>query len=153
MTMHLIKGLSDSGSRKPPKQLTEKQKSELKPKWKERNQMLKKMHLPVQTFEEFLDYIQGKPLKVKPKKTTLLSGSDPQDKYYTVSKESGTQGFEPCVMKRNVLDPRVLANEKPEVRDAILAKSRRTMPLYNKGSYQYVTDGEDVTTLGSRSRR
>lgn len=46
-----------------------------------------------------------------------------------------------------------LANEKVDVQAQILSKAARVSPIYNKGGYQYVTPGEDVKTIGSKSRR
>jgi hypothetical protein len=50
----------------------------------------------------------------------------------------------------------VMANlhkESPEVQKAILDKASRVMPLFNKGGLQYATPGEDMTQVGSKSRR
>lgn len=50
----------------------------------------------------------------------------------------------------------VMANlhkEKPEVQKEILDKASRVMPLFNKGGLQYLTPGEDIKTVGSKSRR
>lgn len=55
-------------------------------------------------------------------------------------------GFKSGVMEN-------LHREKPEVQKEILAKASRCMPLYNKGGYQYATEGTDMTTVGSKSRR
>lgn len=55
-------------------------------------------------------------------------------------------GFKTGVMEN-------LHREKPEVQKEILAKASRCMPLYNKGGYQYATEGTDMTTVGSKSRR
>jgi hypothetical protein len=130
-------------------------------RWKQRNKMLKQLGVQTETFEQFLTFIFGKGKKEKPSKEPLsnvyslkipVNGRTKRDIYNTVSKETKIVDPYSCA-KRSIMDPRVLANEKPEVREAILAKSRRLMPLYNKGGYQYVTDGEDVTTLGSKSRR
>lgn len=55
-------------------------------------------------------------------------------------------GFKTGVMEN-------LHKEAPKVQKAILDKASRCMPLYNKGGYQYMTDGTDVTTVGSKSRR
>jgi hypothetical protein len=46
-----------------------------------------------------------------------------------------------------------LYKESPEVQRKILEKANRCMPLYNKGSYQYCSETEDMTQIGSRSRR
>jgi hypothetical protein len=55
--------------------------------------------------------------------------------------------------KRSVMDPMSWRGESPEVVAATQAKAQRLMPLYNKGPVQYLTDGEDLTTVGSKSRR
>lgn len=50
----------------------------------------------------------------------------------------------------------VMANihkEAPHVQKAILDKASRVMPLYNKGGLQYATDGTDMKTVGTKSRR
>jgi hypothetical protein len=50
----------------------------------------------------------------------------------------------------------VMANihkEAPHVQKAILDKASRVMPLYNKGGLQYMTDGTDPKTVGTKSRR
>jgi hypothetical protein len=55
-------------------------------------------------------------------------------------------GFKTGVMEN-------LHKEKPDVQKEILAKASRCMPLYNKGGYQYATEGTDMKTVGSKSRR
>jgi putative aminopeptidase FrvX len=49
-----------------------------------------------------------------------------------------------------MMDPAKLAKESPEVRDAIVAKSKRIAIPYSKGAYQYVTDGAEIQTLGRK---
>ena len=46
-----------------------------------------------------------------------------------------------------------LHKEAPEVQKEIMLKASRCMPLFNKGGLQYLTPGEDVTQVGSKSRR
>lgn len=46
-----------------------------------------------------------------------------------------------------------LHKEAPQVQKEILAKASRCMPLYNKGGYQYATDGTDMKMVGSKTRR
>jgi hypothetical protein len=46
-----------------------------------------------------------------------------------------------------------LHKESPEVQQEILYKASRCMPLYNKGGIQYATPGEDMTQVGTKSRR
>jgi hypothetical protein len=50
----------------------------------------------------------------------------------------------------------VMANlhkESAAVQREILDKASRCMPLYNKGGLQYATPGEDMTQVGTKSRR
>ena len=46
-----------------------------------------------------------------------------------------------------------LHKESPAVQREILDKASRCMPLYNKGGLQYATPGEDMTQVGTKSRR
>jgi hypothetical protein len=46
-----------------------------------------------------------------------------------------------------------LHKEAPDVQREILIKASRCMPLFNKGGLQYATPGEDMTQVGSKSRR
>lgn len=46
-----------------------------------------------------------------------------------------------CV-KNTVMSPENLAKESAEVRDAIIRKAQRVIPLYNKGNAMYATDLE-----------
>lgn len=46
-----------------------------------------------------------------------------------------------------------LYKETPEVQRKILEKANRCMPLYNKGGYQVCSENEDMSQVGSRSRR
>lgn len=43
-----------------------------------------------------------------------------------------------------------LHKEKPEVREEILQKAKRTAPLYSKGGYQYITDGTSLKEIGKK---
>jgi hypothetical protein len=46
-----------------------------------------------------------------------------------------------------------LHNEPKHVREEILKKASRVMPLYNKGGLQYATPETDMKTVGTKSRR
>ena len=46
-----------------------------------------------------------------------------------------------------------LHKESAAVQREILDKASRCMPLYNKGGLQYATPGEDMTQVGTKSRR
>lgn len=50
----------------------------------------------------------------------------------------------------------VMANlhkESEETRKAILEKASRVMPLYNKGGLQLLSPNDDLTKIGTQSRR
>ena len=46
-----------------------------------------------------------------------------------------------------------LHREPEHVKQAILNKKSRVMPLYNKGGYQLASENEDMTQIGARTRR
>lgn len=70
------------------------------------------------------------------------------DRNYTTSNSFGTS--DACV-DRSIMNR--LHKETKETRDEILRKASRCMPLYNKGGLQYATEGEDMTQVGTKSRR
>lgn len=55
------------------------------------------------------------------------------------------------VSRNSVMEPMNLAKESDEVREAIIAKSKRIAIAYNKGAYQYVTDDTDAKTIGKKT--
>lgn len=46
-----------------------------------------------------------------------------------------------------------LHKESKETREAILEKASRVMPLYNKGGLQLLSPNDDLTKIGTQSRR
>lgn len=54
--------------------------------------------------------------------------------------------------RRSVMDPANLARESEETQQAIIAKSKRIAPMFNKGADQYITEESDLTTLGRKIR-
>jgi hypothetical protein len=52
--------------------------------------------------------------------------------------------------RKSMTDPMTLAKESQEVRDAIIAKSKRLAPLYSKGPVQLMTEGTDYKTVGRK---
>ena len=64
---------------------------------------------------------------------------------YQLSNSVGN-GFKKGIMEN-------LHKESPEVQKEIMLKASRCMPLFNKGGLQYATPGEDMTQVGSKSRR
>jgi len=64
---------------------------------------------------------------------------------------AGLSGSKSACAKRGVMAN--LHKEKPEVREAILEKASRVMPLYNKGGLQLLSPSDDLTKIGTLSRR
>lgn len=54
--------------------------------------------------------------------------------------------------RTSVMDAANLARESEEVRAAIIAKSKRIAPQFNKGADQYITEESDLRTLGRKIR-
>lgn len=67
------------------------------------------------------------------------------DNPYELSNSIGN-GYKKGIMEN-------LHKEAPEVQKEILDKASRVMPLFNKGGLQYLTPGEDITQVGTKSRR
>lgn len=78
---------------------------------------------------------------VRKSTTPDLTTSNP----YQLSNSVGN-GFKKGIMEN-------LHKEAPDVQREILVKASRCMPLFNKGGLQYATPGEDMTQVGSKSRR
>jgi len=64
---------------------------------------------------------------------------------------AGMSGSASSCVKRDIMSN--LHKEPEKVRKEILVKASRVMPLFNKGGLQYATPGEDMTQVGTKSRR
>lgn len=64
---------------------------------------------------------------------------------------AGISGNASSCAKRGVMVN--LHKEPKHVRDAILEKASRVMPLYNKGGLQLLSPNDDLTQIGTKSRR
>jgi|GEM_PF-2528655 len=82
--------------------------------------------------------------KFKPIDTYSLSYRGQHDKKVSIDSGIG------IAAKRSIMDPMVLQREKPEIVEAIKQKAMRTAPLFNKGGLQYISDGEDLTSIGKK---
>jgi len=93
------------------------------------------------------------------KKPSKLSGPLAQAKPYRRGFEENKKipsvdsGMPGVLGVTSIMDPFNLQKESEDVREAIIAKSKRVAIAYNKGGYQYITDETDPTTLGSSERR
>lgn len=63
----------------------------------------------------------------------------------------GLSGDASSTAKRGVMAN--LHKESENVRKEILLKASRVMPLFNKGGLQYASPNEDMTMVGTKSRR
>lgn len=73
----------------------------------------------------------------------------PADRSTAHIKSLNPTDMSPCTVK-SIMDPKELAKETPEVREAILAKSKRIAPAYNKGAAQFISDEMDPTDIGRK---
>jgi hypothetical protein len=64
---------------------------------------------------------------------------------------AGMSGTKDACAKRDIMTN--LHKEPEHVRKEIMAKASRVMPLYNKGGLQYASPSEDMTMVGSKTRR
>lgn len=66
MSMHIVgPWLSTTSTKKRKAKVTKRQQEELERGWRDRNQRLKEMHLPKETFEQYLEWVYGKGSKKK----------------------------------------------------------------------------------------
>jgi len=63
----------------------------------------------------------------------------------------GISGHAQSTKVRNLYT--LLKDEDAKTRNDILSKAMRVMPLYNKGGLQLALESDDISTLGSKSRR
>lgn len=68
--MHIVGPWNTSKSRKCKEKVTKAKQEELERNWRNRNQRLKEMHLPKETFEQYLEWVYGHGKKEKKKDNT-----------------------------------------------------------------------------------
>lgn len=77
MSMHLAgPGLTTTSHKKRTTRLTKAQQAELQQGWRERNQRLKQMQMPKETFEQYMDWVHGRVKKSKPQSTERYTVPD-----------------------------------------------------------------------------
>src|SRR5271167_4095766 len=74
VSMHLAPGLTTTSNKKRKEKLTKFQQEELERNWRDRNQRLKKDGLPIQNYEQFLEWVYGKGKKEKKNDDTRRQG-------------------------------------------------------------------------------
>lgn len=66
MSMHLVgPELTTTSYKKRKQKITKAQQVELEQGWRERNQRLKEIHLPKESFEEYMEWVYGRGKKAK----------------------------------------------------------------------------------------
>ncbi len=92
--------LSTTSTKKRKETLTKAKQNELERQWRERNVRLKQMHLPKETFEQFLDWVYGRSKKTSSEKTNKSQSSTPiATRSNEISKKSKS------VHHNNIVDP------------------------------------------------
>jgi len=84
--------------------------------------------------------------------TPVYNGRPPRPGSEAVMQAKSLQTNACFTARQSMTDAATLAKEPQHVRDEIIAKSKRIAIAYNKGAYQYVTDGTDPKTIGSGER-
>ena len=95
-----------------------------------------------QKFLESVGYTGRARLCITKPKLVVQSAPEPY------STKSLQEMVSPCP-KRDIWER--TRNESDEVKEAIRQKAARTAPAYSKGALQYITDGDDLKTLGRKT--
>jgi len=76
MSMHLEKpALTTTSYKKRKEKITKAKQAELEQGWRDRNQRLKEMFLPKETFDQYMEWVHGRGKKSKTKKITSSTSS------------------------------------------------------------------------------
>lgn len=142
MTMHLEgPWLSTTSTRKRAEKITKARQEELERDWRARNKWLKDLHLPKQTFEEYLDWLYGRGEKTTNKK---ISGTKPSK---AIAKAIIGQKSTTTIAIGNALDK---TGTKDQSEDQMAPKSRRlwvTGPCTTKPTPVYT--GTKIIGIGT----
>lgn len=101
MSMHLCgPGLTTTSYKKRKTKVTKAQQAELEQGWRSRNQRLKEMGLPKETFEQYLEWVYGKGKKTKSKansgngitKTSPTASPAPKSAVNSILNTTGGRG-------------------------------------------------------------
>ena len=105
-----------------------------------RSKRLQQVLLDHQKFLASVGYTGSKP-KTSKKLTVVATKVRP------VEERTLQEIVAPC-LKRDIFER--TRNESDDVKEAIRQKAARTAPAYNKGALQYITDGDNLKTLGRK---
>lgn len=139
--MHLVRGLSSTRTTKRKKQKFRTAQGAAESRLARENwDRLMKSHGPKEPVRKGF-----KPLKTKLYPASLREGS--MDFMDQKSLDVVVTG---ALVSKSMTDPMNLRKESPEVQAAILDKAKRIAPAYNKGAYQYIDGGTDLSDLGRK---
>lgn len=91
--MHLARGLTTTSTKKRKEKITKSQQADLEQGWRDRNQRLRSMGLPKETFEQYQEWVYGRGKKTNSKTQDRATHS-------TTRKVSISQRVEPVVPSR-----------------------------------------------------
>lgn len=135
MSMHLL-----------PAYFTTSRNSKRKPKQKTPAQI---------KHEKWLESMKLSPKDIESKKTLDKNWKSAYNSDIKVERGNyvsmGMSGSKDACAKRDIMTN--LHKEPKHVRKEILEKASRVMPLYNKGGLQFALPSEDMTMVGSKTRR
>jgi hypothetical protein len=98
--------------------------------------------------EVYKKYIapEFKQMKVDPMMTAVVIMNSERTHRY----KSRVNSSSFVVGRTSIMDPINLSKESPEIQKAIIEKSKRIAPAFNKGALQYVTDESEPKYLGRK---
>lgn len=100
MTMHLVGPyLSTTRTKKRVEKITKAKQQELEQGWRERNQRLKEMHLPKESFEQYLEWVYGRGKKTKTQHKYEVTGLSSTDKTKETVSRPNTWTTGACALK------------------------------------------------------
>lgn len=162
MTMHLLgPQYSLINTKKQRPKLTKTKIKQLEKELREHNKWLKQQHQPPITFDQYVDISYGtgeetESRRVKAGRSYKMKTYTPTHSYNRMrtkelSNYRSVMSDNHSVHVTSIMDPRKLSQESEEVRNEIIAKSKRITVAYNKGGYQYITDGTDLKSVGRKN--
>lgn len=103
-SMHLCgPALTTTSYKKRVEKITKAKQEEFERGWRERNQRLKEMHLPKETFEQYMEFVYGRGKKEKTKKVDISTfPTTSSNKTFTQIGYSKTNQFSGPVSAREV---------------------------------------------------
>lgn len=166
MTMHLLgPQYSTIKGSKPKTKLTKTKLRKLQQEWRQHNKSLKQRNEPTITFDDYVKISHGERTQHHRELERTRTGKSRSMKDFTgtaghkfsLARARESQKYPSAGMRSgiaastSIMDPHNLQRESADVREAVISKSQRVAPAYNKGGYQYLTDETDLTSVGKKN--